>query len=674
MAARAHISFRIGLDLWVEDRRFEDLKAMLRRFPGVADQITLFHSVTHAPIRLDIARRRADVLTGRLRSLRHLGCEAGVNILTTIGHHEENLPNSLSGDYTPMTTLDGRVSRGSFCPNDERVREYVRELYRIITGTDPDYIWIDDDVRVWHWPMDAEGCYCDNCLSLFSEECGTTYTRERLKAALGAESEEDRLKVKRAWLQHNRDTISRLFTLIERTVHGLKPDLPIGFMTGDRFAEGYDFDVWADVLSGPERASVLWRPGGGYYREADPRDMTQKSLSVARQVALLPECVRSIQPEIERLPGNRFGSSDRMMSTQAALYMAAGGTGAAFDSLLDDEDPPELAFPLLTKIQALRPFYDRIVRTMGRGKPMGIFDFWDKDSAAVGGLVPSHDMFGVGLPATYDREGAVVTLLSGDGILAWQDDEERIVQLLSDGVYMDAEALCRLNRMGYAELTGFAVDRFLAVDCIERYTDHPLNMGIAGRLRDARQSFLDVTCPAAVLTPTQPGAEALCGVIDYTPKDVAPCCTGVFENKLGGRVCVAGYYPWTLLHFFAKLDQIKSIMRWLSRDALPAYVASPHRAHIWVRPGVGGGLAIAVINAHFDPADELVLAIRTDQDSVRLYDMDDNESDLSCRTVDGPYRQFVVQQLGDWEMRLVVAAQKHDRASEISTGIALDGL
>ena len=85
-------------------------------------------------------------------------------------------------------------------------------------------------------------CFCDNCLRIFKDESGVLYSRESLKKAMNNGTVEEKLKIREAWLQHNRNTISRLFSLIEKTVHSVDPSLPLGFMTGDRFFEGYDFD------------------------------------------------------------------------------------------------------------------------------------------------------------------------------------------------------------------------------------------------------------------------------------------------------------------------------------------------------------------------------------------------------------------------------------------------
>jgi hypothetical protein len=329
-------------------------------------------------------------------------------------------------------------------------------------------------------------------------------------------------------------------------------------------------------------------------------------------------------------------------------------------------EPVGLANPLLGRLAEMRPFYDLLVRTMGVSRPAGIFDLWNKDSHSAGHmrsgewlgegegwyLAPSAGFFAAGLPPTYSQDGATATLMSGDGPLAWP--EKDIKRLLSGGVYMDAYALACLNEMGFAEFTGFRVERFLEVDCIEQFTDHQLNRGIAGRVRDARQSFLDATRPAAVLEPTQPGAAAVSRMVNYTPVEVATCGTGVFENALGGRVCVAGYYPWTQLHFHSKLAQLKSVMRWLSGDRLPAYVSSPHKVYLWARETADGRLALAVLNAHSDDAKEMTLMIRTQQEQLTLVDMGCNETRVSRSRTEGPYSEFLLPEVPAWHMRLAI--------------------
>ena len=40
-------------------------------------------------------KRRCEMLAERIAQAKALGYRAGINVLSTMGHHEENLPNSL---------------------------------------------------------------------------------------------------------------------------------------------------------------------------------------------------------------------------------------------------------------------------------------------------------------------------------------------------------------------------------------------------------------------------------------------------------------------------------------------------------------------------------------------------------------------------------------------------
>ena len=163
---KAFVSFRIAPDQWRSDGRFRELLDLFEKHKGVTDEITFFFAGTVCPVPLEVARKHADILTRRMAEARSKGYSAGINVLATLGHVAAGPSTSLSGPYTPVTGIQGDVCRGSICPNDENAREYIRQLYTIVTQAKPDYIWIDDDVRMaWHPPVLA-GCFCDRCLYL----------------------------------------------------------------------------------------------------------------------------------------------------------------------------------------------------------------------------------------------------------------------------------------------------------------------------------------------------------------------------------------------------------------------------------------------------------------------------------------------------------------------------
>ncbi len=649
------------------DHRYRDLLALFEKYKGVTDEITFFTSFTHPCLPLEEMKRRCDLLAQRIAQAKALGYRSGINVLSTMGHHEENLPNSLSGDYTPATDIGGGVCRGSFCPNDPNMQRYVRQIYQYAAGANPDYIWVDDDVRLMgHMPLGLT-CFCDHCLAIFEKESGTNYTRASLRAALTAGNPRESTALRKAWLVHNRATIARLLSLIEQTVHAAKPGMPLGFMTGDRFFEGYDFDGWAAALAGAKPSPVYWRPGGGFYEDSVPAGLVGKSHDIGRQVAFLPQSVVSIQSEIENFPYQRLKKAAHITAVEAASHMGAGCTGAAFNVLSGNDEPLDEFEPLVARLRETRAFYDLMARHLGRARPLGLFTAWNKDQAAAGDFInqpgwamghlgQSSQLLETGLPAAYHAQGASVTVLFPQSVAAMSPEEIRTA--LAGGVYTDVETLNVLNQRGFQELTGMSAEQPHPVDCIEEFTVHPLNGAFINRQRDCRQSFYRVSGYVGyVLKPHDPKVETLARLVDYGGQELSPCSMAIYENKLGGRLCVSGYYPWDHLHSLSKTSQMKAVMRWLSRDRLPAFVASYHKVNLWAREPDRGRIAIALLNASFDAADGLDLAVATSAEEAHVFDMQANEHVIRASNTNGPYRRFVLPRVEPWTMRLVVVGE-----------------
>ncbi|MDD5704732.1 MAG: hypothetical protein PHR35_02320 [Kiritimatiellae bacterium] len=663
--AKAFVSFRIGPTLWRREERFAELLRLFRAHAGVTDEIALFSHETHAPLPLAAIAERAGLLRERMRMARADGLRAGINLLTTIGHHEENRAQSLSADFTPMTDSHGRVCRGSFCPNDPRMGDYVEQVYRLLAQADPDFIWVDDDVRLFGHSPAIETCFCARCLDLFEKETGVRYTGDALREAFNGGETAAKLKVRRAWLQHNRDTIVRLLQRVECAAHAVKPGLPLGLMTGERYYEGYAFASWAEALSGPGQAPVMWRPGGnGFGTDDSPITMFGKSHPIGRQVAALPDQVVSIQSEIENFPYQMLKKSPCATTLEAATHIAAGCTGAAFNVLSMYDEPLDEYAPMVGAIRAARPFLDLLARTFGRSPARGVYTGWTRDSFAAANCTKDNwfdpefwrmmgdfagELLELGIPCGYAPKDAPVTLWTGDAPLAMPLED--VVRTLSAGVYMDAAALAHVNAMGHADLTGFEIARTVEADAMEEFTSDTLNGRMAGRQRDGRQSFWKQ--PAAMLKPRCGTARSLARALDYAGTELGACCAGVFENRLGGRVCVAGYYPWAFLQNLSKSVQIKNLLRWLSRDSLPAYVESFHKAGLWVREPEPGRLALYLVNASMEPAENLTIMVRTAAGSLRMVDAACAEETLRAAGRDGAYARFVLPPVAPWQARLL---------------------
>ena len=398
------------------------------------------------------------------------------------------------------------------------------------------------------------------------------------------------MALRKAWLTHNVATINRLLATIERAVHEVKPGIPIGMMTHLRFYCGNGFAEYAKTLAGPNGTPVYWRPGAGFYNDFTPLQLFQKSHTLGQQVSLLPPSVVTIESEVENYPYQRLRKSCNMTALEAASHIAAGCTGTAFATLPFDSEPIAEYEPMFERLQQVRPFLDRMAKTFSRTPPVGVWSAWKKDAALVADVFGGDwfdrtawpfgrgdaEVFELGVSTAYSQDNAKVVLLNAQSVAMFSKEE--LTRILSSGVYMDAEALAAVKEKGLHDLTGMDVGQAFHIDCVEENLAHPLNGPLAGRLRNVHQSFWSE--PAYELKLVDPKAQPLARMVDFLGVEKAANSIAVFENRLGGRICVSGYYPWTWLATTNKSTQMKSVMRWLG-DQLPAYVESYHKAVLW---------------------------------------------------------------------------------------------
>jgi len=623
------IALRVAPGHWLDPRRTAELLAWLGTRPGTVDEIALFSSFTHPPLPIEVIRGRCERLAEVMPQMREEGYRVGVNILATMGHHEENLPGSLAEPWTRVTDPQGRVCLGSYCPTDPQLLHYVEELYTLVAMAGPDFIWIDDDVRLMgHMPVRAT-CFCDRCIERFNREVGASYTRESLIAAMNEPPSPGRDKLRLLWLDHNRRVIADLLHTAAEAVHRVNPSLQLGFMTGDRFYEGYAFREWAEALEGPHSPPPRWRPGGGFYSDTVYMDLVDKANAIGRQVSQLPSRVSIIQSEIENFPYQRLDKSVAITLLEGIAHMAAGASGLALN-VIGGPGALEEYTPFLDGAHRIRPFLEALGEAVGRSPCEGLWPAWNRDIYADRGLMGDwlnrnqstaalglpYVLGHIGIPIAYSPQGASVSALAGPLPRAFSAEE--LERIFSGGVLLDGEALTTLESMGLSDWAGVRVAETFDVDAIEVFTDHPLNGGCAGWLRDCRQSFWPQS--ACRLEPTGPGVEVMARMTDYRDNDLGPCMTA-YENSLGGRVVVMGYSPWRRIYNLCKSNQLKTVCQWLSRDTLPAIVETYAKVALWARRNARGKLVLVLINASLDSIPELVLRARARETKVACQPM-----------------------------------------------------
>jgi len=654
-SGQALVSLRVWPPLWMHEARRAELRALLRQHRATIEEVCFFTSFTCSVLPFATLRERAERLKAILPEFKALGLRTGINHLATFGHLDENLANSLDEPWQRITDLNGTVAKGSYCPIDLRFQEFTRRCYQALAEANPDFIWIDDDVRMlWHPPVEFS-CFCDLCLARFGEETGAPWTRERAARVIHPEGAEASRETRAQWVEHNRRIFNEVFALIRGAVDTVNPDLILGYMPTNQLYEGMDYPGWSAILAGPRRRPVKWRPGGGFYTDSHPLDLLRKAHHMGRTAAAIPAGDTDIQYEHENFPYQKLKKSETIFVAETAAALAAGCTGVALNLMGIAPDPFDEYLPYFDRIRDAKPFFDRLAAVVGRRPAEGIWPAYAAGKTWAAGrsaLTAGNDdplsclqeLAEIGLPPAYGKAGARIHLLSGNAIHAFTRAE--IEEMLSQAAMIDGPALRNLQDLGLADLAGFEIAGTRDHDTIERFTDDPLNGTHAGWWRDCRPSFWRTE--AFILKPLDAPARPLAELIDFNGASSGPVM-GVFENRLGGRVATLGYYPWTSLQNLAKTAQMKSVCRWLSRDTLSAYVGSFHKIALWCRRGDQDQMHIALLNASLDSVTGVRLHVR-DTRQFHLVRLDGGEELVKSIGHDGPYQVLELGLLGPWEM------------------------
>ncbi len=555
----------------------------LDKYPSSFDNIVFFSHHTHSVKNLDYHRATASKLAPVIERLRGMHIKAGFNILGTVGFFSEN-NDPLLADMPKYRTITAAVNEGKLCPTSTQTADYVRELYGIYASVRPDIIYIDDDI-------DELNCTCDGCLKRFAKKLGIKdtidFNLDKLRNLFDNNDREVRQRAREAWIDHTVSVRAELCALIEQTVHSIYPDIMLGFMTFTSGIGSFGCELWAKRLSGIDRCEISWRPGGGVYTDDSLYKVCDKANRISLQTRYIPVSVTRIESEIENFPYQPLNKSPDFTAYESFIYQAAGCTGTAYNVMSKEEDIGE-EHEIFFKMAEESGEYGRLISQAFKRSPLrGVGYKWNpmtptvpqKASWSLFEAIPlANDIHRIGIPFACEDESTYVYFLNGD--IACQLSDDELCECLSKCVFMDCEALRVCNERGLGHLCGFRTAERYDSDTMEIELDHPLNMPGEHR-RNPRQAF-HYTGYTYTIERTNERAEYLAKQTDIEGK-YRGMSAGVFENELGGRIYVSGVTPFEWCYSLARVLHIKNVLRWLSRDSLPAYISSFHRAIIWSR-------------------------------------------------------------------------------------------
>lgn len=609
------LAWRVLTGLWERAEDFALLQAHLRKYPAAVDEVALFLPTgdhrAYEP--LENSKRLLNIAKQRITQLRAAGIgKVGINVLSTLGHTDGPAGAAPPMPFQAMVGPDGKTSTACACPTDPKLRDYVAQRYRLVAEARPDFIWVDDDVRLcWHGAA-GYGCFCPICLTAF----GWTGSREELVAKLNTPTES---AFRRQWSDFMARSINEVLAVIRQAVG----EVELGLMSGGyRFPMyGYhDIRQWLDTLD-----ARRYRPGDGFWQDADQHDLLRKMFDVGMQVRQAGGRAPVVQYEAEGFPWTSLTRSAAMAATESELSLVAGCNGIAYNYLpwermtsLAEYEPH---FQIITR---RRPVWERLARDLNGTRWPGLWmahtnQLFVRRNVAEGENWFANDgswpfeTIGVarlGVPVTPWREHACGTLLATRMAEGFTDDE--LQEMLRGGVLLDARVLQTLWERGLGELTGVRLGRQHLYETRETATDHPRNGADAGSQRDGHigLGFSPAGQPAFALEPLDGTVEILSRLAPYDGAPVDPCFT-LFTNKLGGRVAVASYAPWKILERAWKRRQLLAVCDWVSGGRLPVVIEK----HAWVMPFVrtdaqGRPVAVDFLNTSFDETGPLTVRCR----------------------------------------------------------------
>lgn len=611
------LAHRIPEAHWRADERFSLLLRVLNTYRSAVDEVVLDEGSSFWSSLAQVERSN-ETLKRRIAQLKEAGWLTGINFGPTMGHGDSDDASLPPLPFPPTVGHDGKVSNACPCLNSPEYRAYISKKYELMARTNPDFIWMDDDLRAsHHGPIYP--CFCPICLRKFGQ--GTS--REELVKQLNAP---DRGALRGAWTEFLAATIEGVCADVRRAIVEANPSVEIGLMTigySHSTYGGYAINRWMKAL-GARRG----RPGHGYYTDEAPRTlMSDKSFDVGRQVRDYPPEADVIQYELEDYPHIPLDKAVRTVINECTAALMMGCTGIAFTLFPFTEVSFEDYDRVLDAVSSERPTWEALLK--GRAS-LPLAGFWPADNRMLmanrqvdaTGWFWEHGRYEIqqpnetaemGLPLTTDPKSACGVLLAGKVAEAFTTQE--LQSFLAKSVLMDGFALGVLWARGLGELTGVKTGERIPAGITERLTNHPLNGSYAGDRRDVLAGPADGVCS---LVPVAEGVGDLAHLVRDGGAD-AGCCFSTYTNALGGRAAVSTFGPWHRQGRSATRHRLLAVADWLAHGRLPVLIEQTVRVAPLMRISPDGKqFALLLVNTGLDPTGPLTLKVRAQARQVSL--------------------------------------------------------
>ena len=566
------------------------------------------HQILMSPFPLEKHRRMAEIYGKMAERLKEEKITYSINLATSVGHVDCRLEKKDILPYSKFTGESLQPADSVYCILDEGWQKYIADVCTVYARTHPVVLMVDDDFRSLNH-SDAFGCFCSLHARAVSEKLGREIDSSQLLEAVTRNTEEGRA-VRKAWLEVNFEGQSKAAARIEQAVHSVDPAVRIGLMNSGEAAhalQGRDMESLLRTFAGANRP--LSRPLGGAYSDCLHQDLIAVHQGMALSMAQLSSEVEIIS-EVENWPHTRFTKSLNMTGLQMKLHVLAGADKISMNVFDFMGTPYVQEMPMVELIRDKKP---ELLKMDGlrRGKEQdGLGVLWypgqenllETPGGRLEELVLKREfdtLFPLlGIPVCFrERE---VNLLSGVNALCCSREE--LMRLLEKGLILDGAAAGYLCRRGLGRYIGCeGVGAELRSPSAELLCGEEFHGSFSGNLLPTDWMRLEYKKIRIPLFQYDPDCEVLTVYVDKDRKVLGQGIV-LYENRLGGRVCVIpGYIGTWQFAYRSRSWQMMRIVEWLSKGTFPVLVEdSPNIAPFYYSDRETGEGLLALLNTGLD--------------------------------------------------------------------------
>ena len=519
---------------------------------------------------------------------------------------------------------DGNVS-DALCPLDAKANatycEYLKAAAR--RGRPYIYFFEDDFTLSNHSGLNAmKGCFCPLHLAEYAKRVGRIFTAKEIAAMFRSPTSANE-PLRRAFAELSRDSLAQLGRQIRAAIDEVDPSARACLcQSGFVDVDGDSTEAIARALAGGTRPMVRIF-GAGYYNQNSPSALPMELAHAFWSAQHLPKDIEILH-ESDPYPHSRFfNSASFLMSEVAAAYMAGVDDSFLYCTMYSDDPLCDTAYARAfndnrRRLEAVKEFRrrSRLVGVRAVYDPEEVYMVRETEKGSASGMLAEVAFFlaKLGFPMTTCRGSASVLF----GQTARHLSEDKIVEVMSGAVLVDAEAAVELQNRGLGRLLGCSVkqDEQLKFFCertlpvpgsrkagLNPYHRRKPGPPIIGWSSKGKSVYARIE-PAS-------GAEVQSVFEDVDGKVVSPAF--VFSrNELGGRVGVIAFSAngrrAPSLYCPVKQELFRNFFARASEGGLD--VCAPHTPSTWLVAAVsddGRELLVMVNNLAGERRDDIAL-------------------------------------------------------------------